>query len=87
VFGVIDPFYEAAESAVEPGHLWCDQPIYLPPTHGLKIERVNPTDDRDLDLTVCGRTADSFATLQCTASDWRPARQQSSPRRNETGPW
>jgi hypothetical protein len=61
VFGVIDPFYEAAESTVEPGHIWCDQPIYLPPTHGLKIERVNPTDDRDLDLTVCGRTADIFA--------------------------
>jgi hypothetical protein len=60
VYGWIEPFYESAEPAIEPGHIWCDQPIYLPPRHGLKIERVDPRDDRNLELTVCGRTADTF---------------------------
>jgi hypothetical protein len=60
VHGWIEPFYEAASPAIEPGHIWCDQPIYLPPRHGLKIERVDPQDDSTLDLTVCGRTADTF---------------------------
>lgn len=58
--GWIDPFYEAAERAVEPGHVWCDQPIYMPPRHGLKIERVDPENDSELDFTICGRTADTF---------------------------
>lgn len=58
--GWIDPFYESAAATVAPGHVWCDQPIYLPPRHGLKIERVDPRDDTNLDLTVCGRTADIF---------------------------
>ena len=40
MFGWIEPFYEQADAAIEPGHIWCDQPIYLPPRHGLKIERV-----------------------------------------------
>lgn len=57
----IEEFYEPASAAVEPGHIWSDQPIYLPPRHGLKIERVDPRDDTKLDLTVCGRTADTFA--------------------------
>lgn len=60
MYGWIEPFYESAEPAIEPGHIWCDQPIYLPPRHGLKIERVDPHDDRKLELTVCGRTADTF---------------------------
>jgi hypothetical protein len=60
VYGWIEPFYEEAAAAIEPGHIWCDQPIYLPPRHGLKIERVNPQDDRELDFRVCGRTADTF---------------------------
>lgn len=59
--GWIEPYYEAAEPAIEPGHIWCDQPIYLPPRHGLKIERVDPQDDRNLQFTVCGRTADTFS--------------------------
>ena len=58
--GWIEPFYEEAEPALEPGHIWRDQPIYLPPRHGLKIERVDPQDDRSLDFRVCGRTADTF---------------------------
>lgn len=58
--GWIEPFYEPAEEALEPGHIWCDQPIYLPPRHGLKIAPVDPTDDTNLELTVCGRTADTF---------------------------
>ncbi len=60
MFGWINPFYETTAAAVEPGHIWCDQPIYLPPRHGLKIERVDPLDDRKLDFRVCGRTADTF---------------------------
>jgi hypothetical protein len=58
--GLIDPFYEPAQSALEPGHIWCDQPIYMPPRHGIKIGRVNPQDDTDLDFEICGRTADTF---------------------------
>lgn len=58
--GWIDPFYDPAAAAIEPGHIWCDQPIYLPPRHGLKIERVNPSDDSNLNLTICGRTTDIF---------------------------
>jgi hypothetical protein len=60
VLGWIEPFYEQADAAIEPGHVWCDQPIYLPPRHGLRIERVDPQDDRNLDFRVCGRTADTF---------------------------
>jgi hypothetical protein len=45
---------------MEPGQIWCDQPIYLPARHGLKIERVNPKDDSELDFAICGRTADTF---------------------------
>ncbi len=59
--GWIDPFYEPASRAIAPGHVWCDQPIYMPPRHGLKITRVNPQNDADLDYEVCGRTADTFS--------------------------
>lgn len=60
MYGWIEPFYVTDDRAMEPGHIWCDQPIYLPPRHGLKIDRVDPQDDTTLDLTVCGRTADIF---------------------------
>ncbi|HUN77421.1 MAG TPA: hypothetical protein VMU32_00715 [Solirubrobacteraceae bacterium] len=59
--GLIDPFYEACEKAVEAGQIWCDQPVYLPARHGLKITRVNPEDDTELDYAVGGRTAEIFA--------------------------
>jgi hypothetical protein len=58
--GLIDPFYEACEPALEPGPIWCDQPIYLPARHGLKITRVDPLDDSKLDYRVCGRTEEIF---------------------------
>jgi hypothetical protein len=58
--GLIDPFYESCEPALEPGHIWCDQPIYLPARHGLKITRVDPSDDSKLDYKVCGRTEEIF---------------------------
>lgn len=58
--GWIDPFYVASAACVEPGQIWSDQPIYLPPRHGLKIKRVDPENDRKLDLTICGRTDDTF---------------------------
>jgi hypothetical protein len=35
VYGWIDPFYEPAAAAIEPGHIWCDQPLELPPRHAL----------------------------------------------------
>lgn len=60
VFGVIEQFYEAAEKSVLAGHVWCDQPLYLPPRHGAKITRLDPRDDRRLGIKVCGRTADTF---------------------------
>lgn len=61
MYGLIEPFYEVADAAKEPGHIWCDEPIYLPPRHGLKISRVSPDDDTTLGLTICGRTADVYA--------------------------
>jgi hypothetical protein len=61
VHGLIEPFYEACASAIEPGHIWCDQPVYLPARHGLKIARVDPEDDSTLDYEVSGRTAEIFS--------------------------
>lgn len=58
--GWIEPFYVASANAIEPGEIWCDQPIYLPPRHGLNITRVSPEDDRNLNFAICGRTADTF---------------------------
>jgi hypothetical protein len=60
VHGWIEPFYEAAAPSVEPGQIWCDQPIYLPPRHGLKVERVDPKDDTNLNFSIVGRTRDTF---------------------------
>lgn len=60
MYGFIDQFYEQADAKIEQGHIWSDQPIYLPPKHGLKISRVDPQDDRSLDFEICGRTADTF---------------------------
>lgn len=60
MYGWIEPFYEVAGKAIAPGQVWSDQPIYMPPTHGLKIERVDPQDDTNLKLTVVGRTLDTF---------------------------
>lgn len=57
--GVID-FFEPTEAAYEAGHIWCDQPIYLPPKHGVKFTRVNQDDDRDFDFELAGRTEDTF---------------------------
>jgi hypothetical protein len=59
VDGVID-FFENAEAAYEPGHIWADQPLYLPARHGIKFTRVNEEDDRDLDFSIVGRTDDTF---------------------------
>lgn len=60
MLGWIEPFLEVTAAAVEPGHIWADQPIYLPPRHGLTIERVDPSDDRQLNFSVAGRTAAIF---------------------------
>lgn len=60
MYGYIDPFYVQASVSNDAGHIWNDQPIYLPPGHGLKLTRVNPQDDRDLDFEICGRTAETL---------------------------
>jgi hypothetical protein len=57
--GVID-FFESAKPTYEFGQIWCDQPIYLPPKHGVKFTRVNQKDDRDFDFQLTGRTDDTF---------------------------
>lgn len=57
--GVID-FFEPAEASHDPGQIWCDQPVYLPPKHGVKFTRVNQDDDRDFDFELAGRTRDTF---------------------------
>lgn len=58
--GWIDPFYEECEAAVAAGHIFTDHPIYLPPRHGLKMERVDPNDDRVLEYSIVGRTAEVY---------------------------
>jgi hypothetical protein len=64
VFGFIDPFYKAigpSERSKEAGHIWIDQPIYLPPKYGLRITSVDPGDDTKLNFRVVGRTDDMFS--------------------------
>jgi hypothetical protein len=60
VYGWIEPFYEPAAAAIEPGHIWCDQPVELPPRQALRIDRVNPKDDSKVDFTLSERTPDTF---------------------------
>jgi hypothetical protein len=63
VHGLIEPFYEAVpreERGFALGHIYADQPVYLPPRQGVAISRVYPRDDRDLDLTIGGRTSEIF---------------------------
>lgn len=66
--GWIEPFYEPAEPAIEPGHIWCDQPIYLPPRHGLKIERVTPRRSSSLRCTARTSTTNTRAGVSPTTS-------------------
>jgi hypothetical protein len=60
VYGWIEPFYAAADAAIEPGHIWCDQPVELPPRHALKIDRVNPKDDSKVDFVLAERTPEAL---------------------------
>jgi hypothetical protein len=55
VHGWIEPFFERAAAAIEPGHIWSAQPIALPPRHALKIGRVDPKDDAKLDFKLVER--------------------------------
>lgn len=62
--GLIDPFYEAVpkeEQTFAPGHIFADQPIYLPPRHGLTISRVEPNQDHRLDVKIGGGTDEIFS--------------------------
>ena len=58
--GWIDPFYERAAPAIEPGHIWSGLPVALPPLHGLKIGRVDPKDDAKLDFKLAARGSSVF---------------------------
>ncbi len=60
MYGVIEPFYEKCERAIARGHIFNDQPVYMPARHGLKFTRVDPKDDSQLDFEVCGRTDEIF---------------------------
>lgn len=60
MYGWIEPFFEQAEPALEPGQIWLGQPIGLPPRHGLKLEKIDPKDDRKLAFKVSGRSDDTF---------------------------
>jgi hypothetical protein len=60
MYGWIEPFYEPAEAAIEPGHIWCDQPVELPPRHALEIDRVDPKDDTKVNFRVAARTPAAF---------------------------
>lgn len=62
--GFIEPFYEAVEKEerkLAPGHVYADQPVYLPPKRGLTISRVDPQDDRRLNYELGGRTDEIFS--------------------------
>ncbi|MEK6251648.1 MAG: hypothetical protein AABM43_06860 [Actinomycetota bacterium] len=59
MFGVID-FYETSEKGYQPGQIWADQPVYMPPRHALKFTRVDQDNDRELDFEIVGRTDDVF---------------------------
>jgi hypothetical protein len=61
VHGWIEPFFERAQPALAPGHVWSGEPIALPPSHGLKIGKIDPKDDSKLGFEVVGRGDDSFA--------------------------
>lgn len=63
--GLIDPFFEAVPTGgpddIKRGQIYEDQPIYMPAKYGLRITRVNPMNDRDLDFSIVGRTEDIFS--------------------------
>jgi hypothetical protein len=63
VHGLIEPFYERVDRedrAIAPGHIWRDNPIYLPPRRGLKFTRVAPENDEELDFVVGGFTDEIY---------------------------
>ncbi len=60
MYGWIDPFYEPAAAAIEPGHIWLHHPLELPPRQALRIDRVNPKDDSKVDFTLSELTPEAF---------------------------
>lgn len=42
------------------GDIYEDQPMYLPAKYGLRLTRINPTNEADLDMQITGRTEDIF---------------------------
>lgn len=62
--GIIEPFYEAAPQGqpgvIQRGEIYEDQPVYVPARHGLRITKVDPMDDRNVDFEITGRTEDIF---------------------------
>lgn len=61
--GLIDPFYVTARTdqhhRIEVGEFYLDQPVYMPPKYGLRINRVTAADEVD-DVDIIGRTQDLY---------------------------
>jgi hypothetical protein len=62
--GIIDPFYQPAPIGhpddIDRGEMYEDQPVYMPARWGLRLSNFDPTEVRDPDLEVSGRTEDIF---------------------------
>lgn len=62
--GVIDPFYVPAATGnpdmIQRGEIYEDQPMYLPARWGIRLHNFDPTEARDPDLHITGRTEDIF---------------------------
>jgi hypothetical protein len=59
--GWIDPFYEPAGAAIEPGQIWSGHALELPAREALRIDRVNPKDDSKVDFTLAPFGPEAFA--------------------------
>lgn len=61
--GLIDPFYVPAPGEqhhlISVGDFYLDQPVYLPPKYGIRINSVTPRDELD-DIEITGRTQDLY---------------------------
>jgi hypothetical protein len=73
VHGLIGPFYETAPRGqpinIQRGQIYEDQPVYMPARWGLRITRVDPTDDRNVSYEITGATEDLNQLLSCVYFD------------------
>jgi hypothetical protein len=65
VHGLIEPFYDEAPKGqpnkIQRGQIYDDQPVYMLARHGIRITRVDPMDDRNVEYEITGRTEDIFS--------------------------